>query len=317
MKTVTIRTLIVVLLFITGKPVFSQFGGGAILGAEAGTVSGNGTVVIEKTPAVMRMQVDLLSKASSLEEALAGLKERVEAARAQLAAFGVDKASIKLGEPKLSAGKNDRQQQMEAVLAERMRSLNRGGAQKNAAPSTPVTVSVELTAEWKLKVKTIEELLLATQPLQKKIKDADVGGIKAASQLSPEEQEIMEEMGEISMYGDEGESKPGEPVFFYAALISQQEEDKALGEAYQKARSQAARLAKAAGYELGKLSSISSDAGSSTQESEYGYSSAYYTIARRLQAAENSKDSQAEAVSVLPGQVKYEVNVMAGFELNE
>lgn len=317
MKAVMIRTLVVVFLCTTGIPAFSQYDGSGILGAEAGTVSGYGTVVIEKTPAVMRMQIDLLSKASSLKEALAGLKDRIEASRAQLAAFGVDKASIKLGEPRLSASKSDRQQQMEALLAERMRSLNGGSAQKKTSATTPVTVSVQLTAEWKLKAKTIEELLLTTQPLQNKIKDADLGGLKAASQLSPEEQEIMEEMGEMSMYGNDGEAKPGEPVFSYASPISQEEEDKALGEAFQKARSQAARLAKAAGHELGKLSSISSDAGPVGQESEYGYSSAYYSVARRLQAAENSDNSQAEGVSILPGPVKYQVTVTASFVLKE
>jgi uncharacterized protein YggE len=318
MKAVMIRTLVVVLLCTTAKPAFSQFlGGGGLPGAEAGTVTGNGKVVIEKTPAVMRIQVDLLSKAGSLKEALAGLKDRIEASRAQLAAFGVDQTSVKLGQPKLSAGKSDRQQQMERLLAERMRSLNRGRTETREAASSPVTVSVQLTAEWKLKAKTIEELLLVTQPLQKKVKDADVGGLKAASQLSPEQQEIMEEMGEMARYGDDGESKPGEPVFSYATSISKEEEDKALEEAFQKARTQAARLAKAAGHELGKLSSISSAAGSAGQENEYGYGGAYYAAARRLQAAENSGDGQAEAVSVLPGMVKYEVTVAAGFELKE
>ncbi|QDT41963.1 hypothetical protein Pan241w_20430 [Gimesia alba] len=317
MNSMMIRTLLVVLLCTTGKPAFSQFGGSGILEGEAGTVSGNGTVVIKKTPAVMRMQIDLLSKASSLKEALAGLKERIEATRAQLAAFGADKASIKLGEPKLSAGKSDRQQQMEALLLERMKSLNRGKTQKKNAPTSPVTVSVQLSVEWKLKAKTVEELLLTTHPLQKKIKDADLGGLKAASKLSPEEQEIMEEMGERAMYGGDGEAKPGEPVFSFASPISQEEEDKALAEAFQKARSQASRLSKAAGYELGKLNSISSDAGSSGEENEYGYRSAYYSVARSLYSAENSEDSQAEAVSVLPKQVKYHVTVTAGFELKE
>ena len=59
------------------------------IGGSQGTVTGGGQIVLERLPDTMRIQVALLSKASNLKEALEGLEERAEAAKAQLAALGV------------------------------------------------------------------------------------------------------------------------------------------------------------------------------------------------------------------------------------
>ncbi|QDT93652.1 SIMPL domain-containing protein [Gimesia algae] len=318
MKNCIICTLIVLVLCVSGKPAFPQFGSSDLFEAGEGTVSGTGTVIIVKKPAVMRMQVEILSKASTLEGALSGLKDRIEATRAQLAVLGADKESIKIDSPKVSSEKSERQQQIEMMLAQRMRGRGNGSGKKKGIVTTPLTVSAQLTAEWKLQAKTDEELLLASHPLQNKIKEADLAGLKAASKLSPEEQELMEEMEGASMYGGDREAKPGEPVFSFACSISEKEEDKAMSEAYQKARSQALRLANASGAELGKLTSISGSSGSASDEnSEYGYNSVYYAALQRMRSDANTEDGQSQAVSVMPGQLKYRVTVTAGFELKE
>lgn len=320
MKNILVHTLMIVFLCTCGKSAFSQVGGSGLYGGEKGTVSGTGIVTIEKKPQVMRMQIDILSKAGSLKEALTGLKDQIAAARAQLAVLGADKKTIKISPPQISSTKSERQQQIEMMLSQRMQSRGKGNAKKKKATTGPITVSAQLTAEWKLQTQNTEELLLAVHPLQNKIKEADLAGLNAASKLTPEEQELMEEMEEASSsyYSSDREAKPGEPVFSFASPISKEEEDKAMAEAFKIAKSQAARLAKAANSQLGKLSSISSDSASASDEdSEYRYNSAYYVAAQRMRSARNSGDSQIEAISVLPKKVKYRVTVFADFELKE
>jgi len=165
-------------------------------------------------------------------------------------------------------------------------------------------------------------MLIEVHELQKKVEDADLAGLKDASKLSPEEQELLEEMEGISMssFGSEGESKPGEPIFSFVSVVSPEEHDQALADAFQKAKLQAARLAKAAGAKLGTLQSIN---GSRDQSDDfinyggYGYNQyAYQLLQGAFESEEEWDEDKLEALGVKPGKVTYTIRVRASFELN-
>jgi uncharacterized protein YggE len=314
MKTFSWAAITFGLIGFLAQPVTAQYGRGD------GVVGGSGTVSIERMPEGMRMNIVLTAKGKDLKEALAALKDRTDAAKAQLATLGADKASVKTESAQISAGKNNQQRQMEMMMAQRIRG---GGAKKPKKEEKPqVSVSTALTANWPLKAKETEELLIATHALQDKIKAADLGGNKDAK-LSPEEEEAFAEMEEngYTRFGDEGGPKPGEPTFLFYTAITDTEREKALGEAFKKAKEKAARVAKAAGSELGKLASLTeSEVGMDSEDypgSMYGNDPYAYQMMQRLRrdSVDGSDSGSAEGIGIQPGKVSYNVTVHASFDL--
>jgi uncharacterized protein YggE len=159
---------------------------------EQGVVSGTGVVTISRPTETMRLQIAIMGRGATLKDALKALKERVEDAKGELEDLGADKATIKVESSKIMEVQNNPQQQMQMMMMQRMKQA--GKASKRATVAPPVIVTAMLTAEWKLTAKDPEELLLAVNPLQEKIKAADLSGSKEADKLTPEQEELMEEM---------------------------------------------------------------------------------------------------------------------------
>ena len=285
---------------------------------ESGTVAGNGVVTISRPPEIMRVQIALQGKGADLKAALAAVKARADAARKQLTTLGAGKESIKVDQAKIGAKNNQQQRQMQMMMMQRMRQGNK--ASKKPKTPDPVLVSAMLTAEWKLDSKSADDLLVAVHALQEKIRAADLAGTKDAEKLSPEQEELLEEMeANQNQYGSEDEPKPGEPVFIFVSRISEAERDKALAEAFQKAKVQAMRLAKAAGAELGDLYSLTGGSSSPNDYNSYGrYNQyAYQTLqmARAEAGMEDDEGNDTEALGTEPGPVKINVTVRAAFDL--
>ena len=305
MKSEILRVcLAAVLVAVVSAPAFAQ--------PARGVVSGSGVVTIRKQPQVMRMRIQLLAKASTLKKALDVLKDRVTAARSQVVVLGAEKSSIKVGRPELSTGQTDMQKMMQQMMQKRMR---RALSKRKKPVSVPVTVTATLTAEWKLTAKDARELLLAAHPLQNKIRAVDIAGAKEAGKRSPQEQEIFEEMK--NRFGGGGdESKPGDPVFLFVGRVSESERDKALAEAFKKAKAKAARLANAAGSELGQLQSLASQsdngAADDSDSSAYGY---YAMLQGARNIAKQEEKDPPEAFGKKPGLVTYRIRVTASFDL--
>jgi uncharacterized protein YggE len=305
-------------LVLLGSPARAQLGS-----FDAGTVSGMGTVAIERAPQAMRMTVVVSSKGSDLKEALASLKDRLDAAKAQLATLGADKASIKVAAPQLAVEDPNRRRQIEMMMAQRLRAGGRKPAKKEES-KPPVSVTASLSAEWPLKAAAGEDLLLASTSLQDKIKAADLAGTKEQMPLSPEEQELADELGAedlSAMYGGDEEVKPGEPMFIFVTPIAEADREKALAEGFQKAKSRAARLAKAAGAELGALKSLNdseSDASDESYGSPYGgYNRQAYQMMQMMRGARGGLEELAEAIGAQPTNVVYRVTVTASFDLKQ
>ncbi|HEV3257073.1 MAG TPA: SIMPL domain-containing protein [Gemmataceae bacterium] len=286
-----------------------------------GTVTGQGVVELKRRPEWLRIEVDVVAKGKDLKEALAKLNERRKAAQARLEKLGAVKSSIEWGEPALSPEKTDRQRRLEMMVSSRLRSRQKKGAQKpKQAP--PAVVSVSLKADVPLKTADGDELLVLAQSLQEKVRAADLGGTKELQQVSPQEEELSEEAQEQDMGAEENEPKRGEPVFFFVRRISRQEQDKAMSEAFDKARGEAARLARAAGASLGSLRHLEPAAidGSDVDESASRFSdSASYQILRRLRSGQPAvaTDGNAEAIGIRPGRVTFRVAIAASFTLKK
>jgi uncharacterized protein YggE len=300
----------------------AQYGsmGGPVAGSGAGeAVSGVGSAMVERPPAALRMHVELLGKGKTLKEALEKLAEHRQAAELQLKALKADPGSIKLGRLTRSGVASQQRRQFEAMVMQRFSARGRELPEGLKMPVS-FTVSMPLTAEWPLEAGSPEQMLLAAQSLQDKVKAADLGGTKEAESLSPEEQELAEEMSEMmSRSGQEG-IKPGEPYFFYVARISDEDRDKAFAEAFAKAREQASRLARAAGARLGPLVALSGQGSGSANYGDAAFDYETQQYIRRLAAQRGLStggDNPNETVAANPGSLMFMFSVRAMFRLQQ
>jgi uncharacterized protein YggE len=279
-----------------------------------GVVSGTGSAVIKRAPDRLRLQVDLLAKGKTLQEALGKLKDRRDAARMQLEKMGVAKDSIEFGEPKIQQASEEQQQMLEMMVRQKM---GRGKKAKDKA-TPPVTVSANLKAEWPLKSSNVEELLVTGHEISQKVKAADLSGSKDAEKGSAEEEELSEEMDAQMMNAYGQQQKPGTPVFIYVAKISDKERADATAEAFEKAKAQAARLAQAAGTTIGPLRNLTSNQQFPTDWEGYGsaYSRYAYQMVRQQQmATDPSQTELTEAIGPDASAVSLQVTVSASFGL--
>src|SRR5690349_6102048 len=92
-------TVFALLIAMLGKTAFGQLGAAS----GPGSVTGTGTEELQRLPEIMRMRIVITSKGKDITEALAGLKDRVTAAKTQLAPLGADRATMTTDEPQLVA----------------------------------------------------------------------------------------------------------------------------------------------------------------------------------------------------------------------
>jgi hypothetical protein len=285
-------------------------------------ISGAGTVTLQRPPSALRMYVEVFARGKTLEEALAKLKDRKEAARMQIEGLRGDPKSIEFDAPRLSNLKSEQKRRMESMIIERMRSTGRKVPKALQRPKS-VTVSATLTAEWPLETESPEACLLAAHSLQEKIKAANLAGQDDAEELSPEEEEMAEEMAEMGPYSGEEEIKPGTPHFVYVARITDRDRDRAMAEAFGKAHANAARLARAAGARLGPLVGLSGRGGGSDEESMYydsPYGYQYQEYVQRLMGRRRHSrvtEEKNETVGSNPGSLEFAFSVNAVFSLEK
>jgi hypothetical protein len=170
-----------------------------------------------------------------------------------------------------------------------------------------------------LNTESVEQMILQAAELQEKIEAADLAGLAETSQLTAEEQEVLDEL-EASGYVDYSEEwKLGQPTFLFVLPITEAQREKALAEAFQEARQEALRLAAAAGTQLGALRALT-ETGHEVEDLYAGYQydeAPYYRmmLMQRLGAAEERE--QLEAVSLNAGQVRHKVAITAAFAVDE
>src|SRR5208282_3769298 len=87
---------------------------------ETATVTGHGTVELERAPESLRVQVDVLAKGKDVKEALARLKERRESAQVHLEGLGAPAPSFMFTRAVIGDEKTERQKQMEMMMGGRV-----------------------------------------------------------------------------------------------------------------------------------------------------------------------------------------------------
>jgi len=322
----TIKTALAIAIVITlsHEAAWAQFYPGirenpSPAAAGPQTISATGTASVKRKPTVLRMYLELVAKGSNLDEALKKIKDRRESARGQLETLKADKDAITFGDPSLSGAASPRQRQIEVMLMAKMQSRGKKAAKTPIA--VPVTVTVMLTAQWSLEAETPEQMLVLAQTLQEKIKAADLAGIKDAEKLSPEEEELADEASQMIDQSGEQRTPAGQPYFMFIARLSQADREKLLGEAFAKAKTQAADLAKAADVELGPLTGISGQCNGQHNlgDEEYNPYNNSSSIRRILaqQTGEGADETHYEAMSNDPAAVSFSAAVQANFRLGK
>lgn len=276
-------------------------------------ITGRGNAVSKGSPEVLRMHIQFAAKDKELSKALANIEALKTAARAQLGLLGVEESSIEFGDPRLGQASTNEQQQMQMMIMQRMR---RGTRTSETTSDEDVNVTMALKADWKIAGDSISEKLIFVHDLQKRIKEANLAGRKDKEQLSLEEQELMEEMQGMGMYGDYGQpqQKPGEPSYSFVRVVSTDQREGLMKEAFEKAKSDAEQLAKAASVALGDLSSLTYTINQPGDQNNpyFQYAQAFgYPMGP---AGEQNKN---EATSGSFGELAYAVIVIATFELQK
>jgi len=269
-------------------------------------VVATGTAVIERQPTTLRVQQMITAEGKTAKEALDKLKERETAARSKLAKMGVTESSVSFADP--APQEEDQRQQMQ-----RMIQMRTGRSPKTPKAAASVKLFTTLKAEWPLKARNGDDLLLESQDIQDKVKGADLGGDK--TNLTPEQQEAAEEAQGME---NDNQPNPREPLFVFVSKLTDDDRDKAEAEAFHKASKEAARLAKAGGGQLGALRLIASRAAPALFN---GYRGGFYDGGYRQQALYNmmngqdEEDAPLEAVGTQPGKVAYRVTISVSYAL--
>lgn len=293
---------------------------------DAPVISGNGIATVQKFPTRTQVQVLIPGKGKTLDEAVADLKKKTQSALAQLEKLGAEKKSLKAGlltlpdvPPRAPGGLRP----VEPFSAPRR------GAKEPRLPET-VTALAPVTAQWPVEAKTAEELFLAMQKLREKIEAAKLAGEPPADKQPPGEDAAEETMSPDSVAPETGVPPAGmaPASFTFLASITEAERRKALAEALEKARADAARITQLARLRLGPPVQIGG--GESNARQYYGgpysrrypyaqafvpspyYSQAYMeTVGPLLADGENADECEGRTMS--PGPVTFSYSAHTTF----
>jgi hypothetical protein len=210
-------------------------------------VTGKATVVIEREPATMRLQVTVLGAGKTAKDALDALRTRADKTKHHVLALGADPASIVVGSAVLHALPDPYPTIMTRLLRAPAKDAARGA----------VRVEATFTADWPLPRKPREEVLAAVHALQQELLALDLSGAAEARKLTPAEEKALTDAGvETGAFSEEG---LGEPAFEFRAELPAELLARARAEAFRRATANARLLAAAAGRELGELRGVGDD----------------------------------------------------------
>lgn len=293
-------SLVAAVLFLVCSTATAQFDG----------ISVEGSAESSEQAEVMRMSVTIEAQGADLNAAMESLLKKKKKATIKVEKLEPVEGTIKFGDISAGGGQGDSSQMMQ-LMKRRFGDDPRMAQMMKVKP--PVKLTISITADWKLEPAEPGELMLACDALKQKISKTDFVG-ESEDKLSPEQEELAEEMAQMmnEYGGGGGESTPaGTPSFYYVRVISAELQDELLGKAFDDAKQQAMRLAKATKSELGELKQLSStDIGGSSDPYE-----AYYRSQRQafVPTAETLEGGAIEAISQTPSKADHSVSVSATF----
>ena len=272
---------------------------------EEGVVTGSGQVTLTKQPNLVRAEIQVLAKGEDLKQALAQLEQERSSARQKLVSLGAKEDSIEFAAARIGAAAKQ-------TAAQQMMAMMRGGrTPKPAAEDGQVQVSSLLRVEWPLQAVDEQEALIKGSELREQIKQSFA---RTSEELTPEEQELLEEMQEDDDFSGMPMAKPGEPAIVFVHRLGDDEYQKATADAFAKARAAAQRLAAAAGSKLGAVRSLNSSFESVDDGNEDNYAMQFYLRAMGTSAGDGA-GAAPEATASEPGPVQCRITVTASFAL--
>lgn len=267
-------------------------------------VTGSGQQTVKVMPDTMEMTINLQATDEQFDKALATIQQQDADLEKALRGLQPAPADVKSVGPSLGpVAPGDRS----AILRQQMmRAMGR------ATPEQPevkakVTLSMTVTARWKLTAREGVPLLKETQALQEAVRAAlPKPAAPEAAATEEQEEQMMSAMRDM---GETGQP-PGTPAFSFTATIPADKVADAKAQAFKKARADAESLAQAAGMKLGALRSLSGGSSPQTPEEAYyyqmrgrGYSSEDEGVARSAEARELTVTVSVEVVfDMAPGQ---------------
>lgn len=219
-------------------------------------VSAQGSGDMSKPAEKMRMKMKIEGKGKDFKTAMEAVAQKRKKAQIKLEKLGAIPESIEFGE--VSAGESGGTSEMITRMQRSFGDDPRVAKMMKVKP--PVALSVYVTADWKLEGEG-DELILSCDQKQQEVSAADIGGKSEAGNLSEEQQELAEELSQMSSqygYGGEDQAAAGEAKFFYLARFEKAQVEEAGKSAFKEAKMKAEHLAKLADIQLGSLATLAS-----------------------------------------------------------
>ena len=279
--------------------------------ASSPAISAAGTSSIKRLPSTIRVIVPIQAKGKTIEDALKSLETERKTALDKIQKIGFTEENIRVEGFSFDQSQENKRRQMERMIAQRM---GQAGAKKTTSTES-VAIRCMLYAEWPMTGNTVEEIFKESHTLKQKILAANL--IPKPEGLSPEEEELAEEMEAMNYSGEEESSN--EPRFIFVAKVSDEEGQKAYAEAFEQAQKQGALLAKAAGFKLGPLKQI---AGSVTKNQETMEPYSRYNhdpyLAQMIHAQQfgNDETSQFEGIAASPDSITFTFIIHVSFGMD-
>ncbi len=266
-------------------------------------------------PEFLRMTLTIVSKGSNTQAAIESIKDRKKKAAIKLEKLEANEDSINFSPINMGTQSGGPSiQQMKMMMRNNFGDSE--AANKLMSVEPPVTVSVQVTADWKMPEGEEEDLLLAIQELKDRIIESDVAGIKEPDKLTAEQQELDAELSQsMDRYSSSDETKPGEPNFTFGRRFSPAEWDELMKQAFADAKAKAGKLAAAAAKELGPLSMLTSHDSFSEDYNPYSDYGPYGYNRSRSPQKTKDKEGVLTILSTDPKEVKLESTINAAFGL--
>lgn len=260
----------------------------------------------------MRMTMTIEAKGPDLKAAMESLAAKRKKATIKLEKLDAIEDSIKFKE--VSTGGSSDSSEMAQMMKRRFGDDPRVAKMMKIKP--PVTVTVALTADWKLEGEP-DELLFVCDELKQEITGAEVAGGKDDGGLTEEQAELAEEMAEMMMgYSSSEETPAGTPAFFFIRTVSVDQQGALTGKAFSKAKVKAQRLADAAQLQLGKIMTLTSANDSMSAYMMQSYDSYGYGRSAAPRG-ETHEDGTLEVVGTSPSNIVHSATIAVAFAIDQ
>ena len=270
--------------------------------------AGTGAAQMKRPADRMVVWIPLRASGADVRAATKMLQQKVEATVVKLKELGVEEKSIVIGSFAAKDETTDASRRMMQMQSARSGRPSVAPAEDAVAV---VTVTTSLRGNLALTGTTGPEILASASDLQEAIRNAKLTDDGMSDQLSPEQQEILEE---TQMFHDsDDEENSTEPAFIFTAVVTPQERSALFKKAFQNAEAQALELAEATGAALGPVGSVRHDASIDYSMMSRAYGSPNQHLVAALSEELQLSGPVLQMIGDSPAELTYSVHIIVGF----